>query len=102
MRPWIGRMRKMSQTRQTRQLEFFRSTELDPKTARAICSDFFNSTVIGDLIKWRLLTSVLLPEWETLSTQWKDLLAAGVMERELSWGGEGIRRVDWMARVTPL
>jgi hypothetical protein len=64
--------------------------EVYPATARKLCSDFFGSKAIGDVTKWRLLTSVVFPEWETLSTQWKDLLATKVM------------KMDWLARVTPL
>jgi hypothetical protein len=64
--------------------------EADPATARKRCSDFFGSKAIGEVTKWRLLTSVVFPEWETLSTQWKDLLATKVM------------KMDWLARVTPL
>jgi hypothetical protein len=64
--------------------------EVDPATARKICSDFFGSKAIGDVTKWRLLTSVVFPEWETLSTQWKDLLVTKVM------------KMDWLAHVTPL
>jgi hypothetical protein len=83
-------------------LEFFRSPpsafSIPPHRAHVLCSDFFDSRVIGDLTKWRLLASVVFPEWETLSTQWKDLLAAEVMKVE--WVGSS--RVDWMARVTPL
>jgi hypothetical protein len=63
--------------------------EVDPATAREL-SDFFGSKAIGDVTKWRLLTSVVFPAWETLSTQWKDLLATKVM------------KIDWLARVTPL
>jgi hypothetical protein len=63
--------------------------EVDPATAREL-SDFFSSKAIGDVTKWRLLTSVVFPEWETLSTQWKDLLAKKLM------------KMDWLARVTPL
>ena len=66
--------------------------------ARALCSDFFNSKAIGDLTKWRLLAFVVLQEWETISTEWKDLLAAEVLKVDLV----DDRRVDWMARVTPL
>jgi len=61
-------------------------------------SDFFESEAIGDLTKWRLLASVVFPEWETLSAQWKNLLAAEVLR--VTRVSE--RRVDWMARVTPL
>jgi hypothetical protein len=71
--------------------------EVDPATARELCSDFFDSKAVGDVTKWRLLTSVVFPEWKTLSTLWKDLLAEEVMK--MVW--EGDRRVDWMARVTP-
>jgi len=65
--------------------------ERDTEIARKSCSDFFDSTVIGDLTKWRLLAGVVFPEWKNLSIQWKEILATEVM-----------RRVDWMARVTPL
>jgi hypothetical protein len=71
--------------------------EVDPATARQLCSDFFDSKAVGDVTKWRLLTSVVFPEWKTLSTLWKDLLAREVTK--MVW--EGDRRVDWMARVTP-
>jgi hypothetical protein len=71
---------------------------VDPATAREHCSDFFDSKAVGDVTKWRLLTSVVFPEWKTLSTLWKDLLAKEVMN--VVW--EDDRRVDWMARVTPL
>ncbi len=93
-------------------LEIFRSTpnlpfielpnttgreEENPDAARLRCSDFFDSKAIGDLTKWRLLASVVFPEWETLLPQWKDRLAAEVMKVDRAGG-----RVDWMARVTPL
>ena len=93
-------------------LEIFRSTpnlpfislpntsgreEENPGAARLRCSDFFDTTAIGDLTKWRLLASVVFPEWETLLPQWKDHLAAEVMKVD----GVGTR-VDWLARVTPL
>jgi hypothetical protein len=71
--------------------------EVDPETARKQCSDFFDSKAVGDITKWRLLTSVVFPEWKTLSTRWKDLLAKEVTK--MIW--EQDRRVDWMARVTP-
>jgi hypothetical protein len=64
--------------------------EVDPATARKLCSDFFGTKAIGDVTKWRLLASVVFPAWETLSTQWKDLLATNVM------------KMDWLARLTPL
>ena len=97
-------------------LELFRSTPsapsqlptdttrldtMDFEIARVLCSDFFESKVIGDLTKWRLLASVMFPEWETLSAQWKDLLAAGVMEVKYRVQDGEDHRVDWMARVTP-
>ena len=66
--------------------------------ARAICSDLFDSKAIGDLTKWRLLALVVLQEWETISTGWKDILAAEVLK--VDWVDD--QRVDWMARVTPL
>jgi hypothetical protein len=71
--------------------------EVDPETARKLCSDFFDSKAVGDVTKWRLLASVVFPEWKTLSTLWKDLLAKEVTK--MVW--EGDSRVDWMARVTP-
>jgi hypothetical protein len=71
--------------------------EVDPETARKLCSDFFDSKAVGDVTKWRLLASVVFPEWKTLSTRWKDLLAKEVTK--MVW--EEDRRVDWMARVTP-
>jgi len=96
-------------------LEFFESTQSAPsllppdatelernqETARKSCSDFFNSKVIEDLTKWRLLAAVVFPEWKTLSTQWKDLLATEVMKVTYEANGEE-HRVDWMARVMPL
>ena len=66
--------------------------------ARVLCSDFFDSKAIGDLTKWRLLSLVVFPEWETISTEWKDLLAAEVLK--VDWVDD--QRVNWMARVTPL
>jgi hypothetical protein len=45
-----------------------------------------------------LLASVVFPSWETLSTQWKDLLAMEVMK--MDWQED--HQVDWMACVTPL
>ena len=66
--------------------------------ARVLCSDFFESKAIGDLTKWRLLSLVVFPEWETISTEWKDLLAAEVLKVDRV----DDQRVDWMARVTPL
>ena len=98
-------------------LEFFRSTPsapspvlsdateleaVDLETARKLCVDFFCSNAVGDLLKWRLLASVLFPEWETLSAQWKDLLAAEVMKVKYRVENGDRHRVDWMARVTPL
>jgi hypothetical protein len=95
-------------------LEFFRSTPsapsppphdatgLDLETGCRLCSDFFDCKAIGDLTKWRLLASVVFPEWETLSTRWKDLLAAGVMKVRHRMEDGNRHRVDWMARVTPL
>jgi hypothetical protein len=38
--------------------------EVDPATARKRCSDFFDSKAIGDVVKWRLLTSVVFPTVE--------------------------------------
>jgi len=75
---------------------------MDLKTARVLCSGFFDSNVIGDLTKWRLLASVVFSEWETLSAQWKDILAAEVMEVKYRVEDGKAQRVDWMARVTPL
>jgi hypothetical protein len=78
---------------------------VDPATAHNLCSDFFDSKAVGDVTKWRLLTSVVFPEWKTLSTLWKDLLATEVMKMDwkeecrVDWKTEC--RVDWMARVTP-
>ena len=69
----------------------------NPDAARSRCSEFFDSKEIGDLTKWRLLASVVFPEWETLLPQWKDCLAAEVLK--VNRDGD---RVDWMARVTPL
>jgi len=66
--------------------------------ARALCSDFFDSEAIGDLAKWRLLSLVVIPRWETISRWWKDLLAAEVLK--VVWVRD--QRKDWMARVTPL
>ena len=66
--------------------------------ARALCSDFFDSKAIGDLTKWRLVAFVVLQEWETISTEWKDIIAAEVLKVNLV----DDRRVDWMARVTLL
>ena len=98
-------------------LELFRSTPsapslpppdatgleaVDLETACRLCSDFFDCKAIGDLTKWRMLASVVFPEWETLSTRWKDLLAAGVMKVRHRMEDGNRRRVDWMARVTPL
>jgi len=97
-------------------LELFRSTPrvhsplpdatrletMEFKTARVLCCDFFDSKAVGELTKWRLLASVVFPEWETLSTGWKDLLAAEFMKVEYRVDDEARRRVDWMARVTPL
>ena len=96
-------------------LEFFRSApsarslppdptglEAEPETAAQIlCSNFISSKAVGDVTKWHLLACVVFPEWETLSTQWKDLLAAEVMK--VGWVDwiNGVR-VDWTARVTPL
>ena len=70
--------------------------------ARKTFTDFFESKAIGDVTKWRLLASVVFPQWETLSTQWKDLIAAEVMKVEYQIEGGRNHRVDWMARVTPL
>ena len=70
----------------------------DSEVAGLICSDFFDSNAIGALTKWRLLANVVLPEWETLSTPWKDSFATEVLKVD----GAGGDRVDWMARVTPL
>jgi len=96
-------------------LEFFKPTQSAPsllppdatererntEIARKSCSDFFDSKVIGDLTKWRLLAGVVFPEWKTLSIQWKDILATEVMKVTYQENGEK-HRVDWMARVTPL
>jgi hypothetical protein len=75
---------------------------VDLKTSRNLCSDFFDSKAIGDLIKWRLLASIVFPAWETLPTQWKDLLAVEVMKLKYRMENGKGQRVDWMARVTPL
>ena len=74
------------------------TTTLEAENSEAACFDFFDSKAVGDLTKWRLLASVVLPEWETLSTYWKDRLAAELIKVD----GVGSSRVDWMARVTPL
>jgi len=74
--------------------------EVDPETARRICSDFFDSRAIGDVMKWRTLASVVFPEWVTLSERWKDLLATEIMKVTCRDGNP--HRVDWMARVTPM
>jgi hypothetical protein len=74
------------------------TTEPEVVDARVLCSDFFDSNAIGDLTKWRMLAFVVFFEWETVSTQWKDLLAAEVLKVERV----DDQRVDWMARVTPL
>jgi hypothetical protein len=73
----------------------------DPEVvdARALCSDFFNSTAIGDLTKWRLLSLVVFQEWGTIGEEWKDSLAREVLEVNRD---DQHQRVDWMARVTPL
>jgi hypothetical protein len=73
------------------------TTEREVETARKLYSALFDSKEIGDLTKWRLLGGVLFPEWETLPTKWKDLLAAEVMRED--WAED--QRVDWMARVVP-
>jgi hypothetical protein len=72
--------------------------EVDLETARKLYSAVFDSNAIGNFTKWRLLAGALFPEWETLPTEWKDLLAAEVM-RENSAEDQ---RVDWMASVVPL
>jgi len=74
--------------------------EADTATAQTICSDFFDSKAIGDVMKWRMLASVVFPEWETLSVEWKDLLATEMMKVDYQDGKA--HRADWMARVTPL
>ena len=71
--------------------------EPDVVNARALCSDFFDSKAIGDLTKWRLLALVVLQEWETISTEWKDLLAAEVLKVD----SVDDQRGGWMIRVTP-
>jgi len=78
--------------------ELERSTEI----ARKSGSDFFKSKVIGDLTKWRLLAGVVFPEWKSLSTQWKDLLATEVMKVVYREENGEEHRVDWIARVMPL
>jgi hypothetical protein len=65
--------------------------------AGALCSNFFTSTAIGDVTKWRLLSLVVFQEWRTTATEWKDLIAAEVLK--VDWVNN--QRVDWMARVTP-
>jgi hypothetical protein len=72
--------------------------DVDLETARRLCSTFFDSKAIGDLTKWRVLASILFPNWETLPTEWKDILASEVIKVE--WVED--QRVDWMARVAPL
>ena len=42
-------------------------------------SDYFDSKATRNLTKRRLLSLVVLHEWETISTEWKDLLAAEVL-----------------------
>jgi hypothetical protein len=72
--------------------------EVDLETARKLYSAVFDSKAIGDLTKWRLLAGVLFPEWETLPTEWKDLLAAEVIKVDWAEDQQG----GWMVRVTPL
>jgi hypothetical protein len=74
------------------------TTKPEVVDARALCSDFFDSKAIGDLTKWRLLYLMVFQEWETISTEWKELLAAEVLKVDRV----DDKRVDWMARVTPL
>ena len=86
--------------RSTPKLTILNTTEGEEETSSATrlqCSDFFGSKAIGDLTKWRLLASVVFPEWETILPQWKDHLVEEVMKVD-----RVDNRVDWMARVTPL